>query len=299
MPITPHEYAQRYLPVQCWTGQDRISVHVRKYHLGAPTAAKEKLRGALQAHFQAQKKANPRYKLELYIEGSLFTVNSYEEIAVPATWAFWGKGSPEQCQMTLQLALMLKVTTPAQLQTWADTNIGLDCNGFAGNYYFREWLGRPWTAKVDSKTGPSTTVDYLFKSAAGAKLAEALRSWNDFDGRRSYVVARVDASGKVIERFGPPIAHIALTQPQEWRGGLLANEPGGGSKGGYPSVLIVESSGIATGNGGNGVGETWMTIVRAGKHKGVFEVTRANNGSKIDYVRLAPLPADRTPRPVP
>jgi hypothetical protein len=48
---------------------------------------------------------------------------------------FTGKGSPQDIRNVLRLASRFKLTDAQTAQTYCNTNIGLDCNGFAGNFW--------------------------------------------------------------------------------------------------------------------------------------------------------------------
>lgn len=53
---------------------------------------------------------------------------------------FFGKGMPECCKLALQLAAAFGLVEPtfAALQNYCDKYVGLDCNGFVGNYLNRK-----------------------------------------------------------------------------------------------------------------------------------------------------------------
>jgi len=51
---------------------------------------------------------------------------------------FTGKGSPENIAQALRLALAFELVTEAGLQKYCDDYIGLDCNGYVGNYLVKE-----------------------------------------------------------------------------------------------------------------------------------------------------------------
>lgn len=67
--------------------------------------------------------------------------------------AFNGKGSPEDFELALAAAIATKKVSPTlvELQTLADECMGLDCNGFVGNY--TRMLG--WM-NADGHYGPNT-----------------------------------------------------------------------------------------------------------------------------------------------
>jgi len=114
---TPSSYASRYLPVNVPNGLSFIPVRIERYHLGPPsTPAQQQLWSALGDHFSQQKKKNPGYELTLTVNSAPFSVGSREQIRMPSVRPFWGKGSPEDCQVVLQLALLFNLTTALNLQ---------------------------------------------------------------------------------------------------------------------------------------------------------------------------------------
>lgn len=54
--------------------------------------------------------------------------------------ANYGKVSPLDCEHILTLAVDTGLVKRANLQAWADANLGVDCTGFVVAYY--DWLGR-------------------------------------------------------------------------------------------------------------------------------------------------------------
>lgn len=66
--------------------------------------------------------------------------------------AFIGKGSPEIIALALRLALAFKLVdaTVAAVQSYCDAYVGLDCNGYVGNYL---------KLKGSSLVGPSTSAN--------------------------------------------------------------------------------------------------------------------------------------------
>ena len=206
---------------------------------------------------------------------------------MPAVRPFWGKGSPEDCQVVLQLALLFRLTNAGDLQAWADSNIGLDCNGFVGNYLLR---GRAagvswWSAGGDDGPGPSQTIDVLFHDVAGKDESGALTDLDQLDSSRSYIIARTDGTGRIIP--GPtPVGHVAVTEPGQFVKSYSSMDLSRAGDGmiGNPALRTVESAGPV-----KGVGENWMVFIKPLKPKGVFEVNR-DGIRKVDSVKIAPLP---------
>src|SRR5688572_29333664 len=128
--MTPWEYAQRYLPVEIpGPAGTPIRVEIRRYRLGAPKAAKDQLLSRVSDHF-SKHKTDKAYRLTLTINGEPEQFARWQDLGFFLQAPFVGKGSPEDCQLVLQLALLTGYKSVGELQGWADANLGLDCNGF-------------------------------------------------------------------------------------------------------------------------------------------------------------------------
>jgi hypothetical protein len=293
--MTPWEYALRYLPVQVPGPAEAYPISIARYHIGAPTAAQQQLWGALGDHLSSHQKTKPAYRLELIVNGARIQVGKRDEIRMSAVRPFYGKGSPEDCQIVLQLALLLRLTTPERLQAWADTNLGLDCNGFVGNYIFHDVMGQDWRMNAGEKQpGPSTNIATIFQWAAGSGDFNALDDLATIEPSRSYLIVRADSHGRVIPG-GPnsTVGHIAITQPGEiMRQSFVSNSMGGldlrsAELGLYNKLALrtVEAAGPV-----DGVGKNWLVFQRpAPRLKKVFEVRR-DKIHKLDTIKIAPLP---------
>jgi hypothetical protein len=205
--MTPWDYALRYLPVQVPGPTNTYPINVARYHRGNPTAAQQQLLGAVIDHFASKQRKDPAYRLQLIVNGIPIEVVNRQEIGRSLQVPFLGKGSPEDCQIVLQLALMLGGITPDRLQAWTDANLGLDCNGFVGNYLFHDVLQQGWRVNpTDSDVGPSTTIDGYFQRWGG----EPLDDLGKILPSRMYLIVRVDDIGRVIPQFsGSTAGHIA------------------------------------------------------------------------------------------
>jgi len=286
--MTPWDYAQRYLPVQVPGTGAPLAIAIARYHLGAPSAAKDELLGAVRDHFVSKQRGNPNYRLAVNVNGAAADL-SLQETTTMMNRPFWGKGSPEDCQIVLQLALTLGRKRPVELQGWADANLGLDCNGFVGNYLFRDVLGNDWRiAPGKTDVEPSSTIDEYFSRWAEAPVEDLAA----IVPGRMHLIVRVDDGGHVIPQFlGGKVGHIAITQPNEIMQHSFVTDTMGfydletAKLGMYGKLALrtVESAGPV-----KGVQRNWMVFVRPANLKGVFEVRR-DNIHMLDRVRIAPL----------
>jgi len=129
-----------------------------------------------------------------------------------ARYAFLGKGSPEACQIVLQLASHWGIAP--NLQQYADDYLGLDCNGFVGNYLWHTWGDlKDWKdlGVVEGQKGPDCGISGYLDPPR-----KFISKWEDIDTSKSYIFGRVGASGNVIDsKEAGEIAHIVITEPDE------------------------------------------------------------------------------------
>src|SRR5262249_4415590 len=128
-----------------------------------------------------------------------------------ARYVFAGKGAPEHCQIVLQLAHHWDLAP--DLQQYADEALGLDCNGFVGNYLWHDRRGKPWTdlGLRNRDLGPDAMIDSFFPH----RPQDFVASWDDLDGTKMYVMGMADAKGNIIKGGGglASAGHITITQP--------------------------------------------------------------------------------------
>lgn len=86
-------------------------------------AEKDALLGAIAHEIKA-----PRAPLSFTLDGRMFHRGDIQRV-------FSGKGSPAQIRTTLWLATRLSRATPDTIRDYCDKFVGLDCNGFVGNYW--------------------------------------------------------------------------------------------------------------------------------------------------------------------
>jgi hypothetical protein len=295
--MTPWDYAERYLPIMVPSPDGDIPVSVRRYHIGAPTAAKDLTYTGVQDHINAQRKKTPGYRLTLQVNDNPISIGAWTDVRESLLQPFWGKGSPEDCQIVLQVALNVLGIKPDRLQAWADANLGLDCNGFVGNYLWHDVMGNPWNAYPgEGPPGPNATIDQIFQWVAGGTEKDAIADVSEITLNDKYVIARVAANGHVVAGGPNSVAgHIAITEPGQLLRGLefveamgLDPGPAGLSAGERCAVRTVESGGFPAGNS-DGVGRNWMTILR--KHETlpkVFWIDR-DRLHLVEPVKLAPV----------
>jgi hypothetical protein len=200
--MTPWEYASRYLPIQVPGPMEAYPINISRYRLwqsSEPPAAQQSFYTAVGDYLSANQKKNKAFTLNLSLDKETVQVASRQEILMSLVRPFYGKGSPEDCQIVLQLALTCNMTKPELLQDWANKHLGLDCNGFVGNYLFHDVMKQSWRVNAtDKQPGPSTDISTIFRYASGARDTNALDDLAKIEVGRLYLIARVNDAGQVI-----------------------------------------------------------------------------------------------------
>lgn len=142
-PLLPEDLKARYLKMSFQVGGQQVDFsleHLKYHNVGIhPADKKDTLRGVIQALVTELQKSDMALLEEL--------VGPKMAKGVPAFvfWPFQGKGSPEQIQAVLKIVGHFgktrlrsdwpdRSTLSESLAAFYLANMGLDCNGFAGNY---------------------------------------------------------------------------------------------------------------------------------------------------------------------
>ena len=144
------------------------------------------------------------------------TEGELQPALVRAVQAFSGKGSPEDVQLTLQLAARCGVTTATGLQHYCDQTVdnyarlGLDCNGYVGNYLRYKNSATLWS-HVDAISSSNFIngdmgIGSIVKKLGGVPVQkeEALLT------PRMHVLGMVNSAGAVIDGGAGPVGHIMI-----------------------------------------------------------------------------------------
>jgi hypothetical protein len=303
--MTPVEYAERYRNLTIHAnGQTQNNVRVEIYRIGKPDDEQQRLWQALREHFHKEQKKDIRYALRMRLNGAEEQFTSTTRLVKHVTAPFWGKGSPDDCQITLTVAVLLGRTTLARVQTYARNHIGLDCNGFVGNYIWHERLQNPWFLRPDTNDSPAPAAnirsiyDWAYDYAKAGKTL--VKTIGDIDPERTYMMMLVDDKFQVIPGGpGGRTGHIVITQPKRFMpksftwDSMGFYDLGMAQKNayGHPALWAVESTGPEM---LVGLQESWYAIRefkgRDGKPvPGVFDVYRGNKASAWKC-RIVPVP---------
>jgi hypothetical protein len=201
-------------------------------------------------------------------------LNDWDELAV---LVFKGKGSPEACQAVLQMAHHWGLAPDVQL--YADTAMGLDCNGFVGNYIWHVLRGNPWTdlGARDSNLGPDAPINHGYFEHYQAKL---LDRWEALDTAKMYIMMEVGKNDQVINGGGDDVSsagHIVITQPNE------RNERGGKDPKKTFAVMSVEATG---GHTPEGLWKSWYTCPSYDSKTKIFSINREDMDAGHKQMRV-------------
>jgi hypothetical protein len=121
--------------------------------------------------------------------------------------AFTGKGSPEACQVVLQLAHQWGLAKSG-LKNYAG-ELGLDCNGFVGNYLWHVIHKKDWTEPgkgENDNDGPSHGISHYLKGR------RQITDWKDLAPGTSYIL------GRASDKTGHPIIDFreGITDPDRF-----------------------------------------------------------------------------------
>jgi hypothetical protein len=206
---SPLVYKQRYenLPVTLANG-NTVTVSVHKYvNAGLAQFHNPAARDAFLAKLNS---AGVDIELRVDSGNGAQPVGALALNNIPlfSRYVFAGKGAPEHCQIVLQLADHWNLA-PQGLQAYADAALGLDCNGFVGNYLWHIIDERPWSEMGQDHTdGPDTGISGYFDRR------KKISRFGEMKSGRCYIRGRTDAGGTVIDKgAGDDAAHIAITEP--------------------------------------------------------------------------------------
>lgn len=277
---TPIAYADRYsnLQVELASGTS-VTVNVHQYRLGAPKPAKDRLWSALKEYFQKQQKLDPGFRLRLRVNGGSYEFSSYMQMPNWIVRPFTGKGSPECCQVVLQLAVLLGEATPQSLQTYCDTNLGLDCNGFVGNFLYYEDSGHNWMDEPRNGNGGPNDDMTVF-----AQMGPPVTDTYKMSATNTYVCIET-LGGVVIPGGKAGVGHIAITEPNKFMpqsfvfDSFASADLGLAQKGayGHHAFMAVEST------GGIGLTQSWYAFPKSSNPQGIYRVFRGSKGIWMQF----------------
>jgi hypothetical protein len=194
-----------------------------------------------------------------------------------AVYCFLGKGAPEHYQIVLQLADHWGLA-PNGLQAYADSALGLDCNGFVGNYIWHGKKGKPWSKPgFKDLKGPDSIITNFFTGSTFVKR------WEDIHTSNTYVLGMVNKAGQIVPGGNgiQSAGHIMITQPGESSPGHFDTYS--------PRLWVVESTAGAV---RPGLTEGWYACLEYDQKTGVFTFDRGTDiqlGHREIRCKIVPL----------
>lgn len=189
--------------------------------------------------------------------------DTWQEVWYYARKAFFGKGCPEEVQITLQLAERFGLLKGGTVQDYCDKYLGLDCNGFVGNYLAHGLRKEDWqlTAPKGENYLANTTIGVIMRANG-----TAVTTLEDLQPASIYMLGLVGPSGRIIEQIeGNSFGHIVVTQPpMKWE----TSYKEGTTTRQVPTMMAVESTG-----GGVGLCERGAQFISV-TADGIFTVKR-------------------------
>ena len=201
-------------------------------------AAFDALLGKLTDHF-----AKRGATLTVHVKPALGGIehaefDTWKELWYYARKPFFGKGTPEEAQITLQLAARFGLLEGGTVQAYCDKYLGLDCNGFVGNYLDHGLREGDWQSAEPMGTAylANKSIRPIIRGSGAA-----VTKMEDLVPVNSYILGLVGASGLVIDQYeGNSFGHIVITQPPMkwetpyWEGKKVRQ---------VPTFMAVESTG--------------------------------------------------------
>jgi hypothetical protein len=259
MPSDAAEYVSRYLRLQVWYDKQSTTViQVKNYlqsGLGKQSANAAKA-------YQDLLRALP--KLVGKPLGNVLEVDGDKYLAKSLWRVYNGKGAPNEIQDALYLATLCGLVEGSKQQTYADSNLGIDCGGFVANYW---GMGRPSEADLNpnGSTGfKPRTIWGMFpklqrKAASEIEADDAAVFFKDVKSDDPNIAAQPNAAGGGYDSStGSQAFHIGVVQS--------VNAIAGTDQ---VNLTIAESSGAPASSGGNGVNVRDLGQVKAMVSKGL------------------------------
>ena len=282
--MTPLEFAQRYFALDTFIFEQSLGgaaapyvppqgwnrLRVDNYRLGASPWDDKFWTENIAAHFRAPVTVRIKSIGDEIVDHTFATAASARRHFHPP---FVGKGTPEQAQIAIQLVYRFRPVSTTLEQFAARNFIGLDCNGFIGNYVQRVVQEQDWlAADNDHDPGPTTLIDDLLHGQG--KMISTIQ---EIKPEGTYLLGWCRADGSIRDPshdHPTDFGHIMITEPntlQSTRAGLL--------------IGVTEATAAGDGKLRHLPYFLRDSVTRA-EHGSVFRVQRGVGGSDMD-VRIS------------
>ncbi|HVV94149.1 MAG TPA: hypothetical protein VHD15_12090 [Hyphomicrobiales bacterium] len=310
--LTPLQYADKYrrLEVYLYTeeqaqaavgdglppGGEWTTVQVHSYRINLHQAyhstltSLEAFKNVVRPHLDAQDESITVWVKTVQGQVVGKTYRSRKDLAENVNDPFYGKGSPEEVQIVLQLAVRYGLFPRGQIQTYCDNgNIGLDCNGFVGCYLRHVVEGMPWDTdahtpqevrtQFDANISIRALLDFNHRTQAVNSVIDVVQSPGS-----PFLLLMSDEKGRVLDHFtdsdgNTSYGHVMISEPGSAHIAHNPRIPKLGLKERAMRLKVVESA------GSKGLSDSYYYVLPGNDHN-AFHAYRGLTDSLI-WVRLA------------
>lgn len=206
--MTPLEYMNKYRKMEVLLDDGPVSVDVHKYVSKCHSADVWKKASKLLDQKEESVQVSVRTVFG-DVDTRTFDKSTSKKLLGIVQDPYNGKGSPEEVQVVLQLAVKSGATKKEELQEYLQSkDIGLDCCGFVSNYIWHAVECKAWDVDVTNKDVVATNwIPALISQRPKVKsVDDILKAPGKF-----YIMATADENGKVINNGAG--AHVMITEP--------------------------------------------------------------------------------------
>jgi len=254
--ISPLDLASQYKSLAVAFDEGPVTVSIDQYLTGQWTTEADHAIDAAMGDFTTEQKKDKSYELTLTVNGKQVSFRDGKVLRQILHYAYEGKGSPEDCQVAAQLAVLRGRTTRAKLPEYCQKNMGLDCTGFVGNYLWYVVGGNTWPDSMPGgNNGSNSQIDKLLLNET-TPLSDA----DLITPSTTYIFGLLDEHFSIVAQDGARHAHIVISQPNTFtKNSFVFNSFGG------------FSGGPEDGDGNQVYGHVGLQCVESTKHKGLVD----------------------------
>lgn len=194
-------------------------------------------------------------------------------------YAFEGKGSPEDCQVGAQLAVLRSRTTKTNLAQYCKEHMGLDCTGFVGNYLWYARAGKTWPDMMPGQNEGSNSMidDIVLKQTTPVSNVRLIMPGT------LHVFGLLDKHNNVVAKDSSSAhAHIVISEPGKFTPNSFVSNSFGGLAAslekiyGHVGLVCVESTSK------KGLSDGWYALIPVMDNKGGKQLTvHSHPGFKV------------------
>jgi hypothetical protein len=260
--MTPAEYKKQYKALKVdfiATDTTTVTVSLDKYLISRPDLPREgaSLIEKAKDYLTRQKSVDPSFTLALIVDGRVATFGTWDQLKPYLAPPFYGKGSPEEYQIVAQIAVLTNRSTAANLQKYFDDHLGIDCNGFVGNFLWHRNADWQEPAAADR----SRSITEFINSKDGRAIGDIddiqPGELNVFGLVRETTLEIIPSAVWTAEGLGES-GHVFISEPGRFH--RIPRFP--------PLLTPVFQLWAVESTGGKGLAEDWCTITEFADAKG-------------------------------